>query len=585
MNASGNASGSVPDGGMVAGRLLARLGRHVDYIFANTGTDFPPIIEALARSASDGGAADGEAAGGGTLPTAIAVPHENVAVSMAYGHTMVSGRPQAVMVHVNVGTANAVCGLINASRGRVPMLLAAGRTPYHETGPHGARNRPIQWAQEMFDQAGLVRETVKWDYELSRGDLVETAVDRAMTVALSEPMGPVYLTLPREVLAEPGAGTGAAPPPATPAAPPGPDPVAIERAADILAGAERPMIVTGDAGRSAAAFEALSRLADRHAIPVVSYFARSLCIASDHPMNLGYEPGPVLADADAVLAVDCDVPWIPSLQGPPAGCRVIHLGVDPLFSRYPVRSFPCDLAIDASPALALPALDAAIAGRTGDSEAVAARHTALAARSAELRAGWRRAAEDAKGGRPISVPWLSHCIGRIAGDDAIVLNELGLSPAQLTLRRPGSYFGLSPAGGLGWALGAALGAKLAAPDRLVVAALGDGAYMFGNPTPAHYVSRAHGLPVLYVVSNNAGWGAVRAATKAMYPDGAALRRNAVPLTALDPMPDFETVVAASGGYGERVEDPAALPDALDRAVRAVREEGRQALLNVITADR
>ncbi|MCY4066053.1 MAG: hypothetical protein OXF57_06770, partial [Rhodospirillaceae bacterium] len=201
----------------------------------------------------------------------------------------------------------------------------------------------------------------------------ETAVDRAMTVALSEPMGPVYLTLPREVLAEPGAGTGAAPPPATPAAPPGPDPVAIERAADILAGAERPMIVTGDAGRSAAAFEALSRLADRHAIPVVSYFARSLCIASDHPMNLGYEPGPVLADADAVLAVDCDVPWIPSLQGPPAGCRVIHLGVDPLFSRYPVRSFPCDLAIDASPALALPALDAAIAGRTGDSEAVAAR--------------------------------------------------------------------------------------------------------------------------------------------------------------------------------------------------------------------
>ncbi len=569
---------SVPGGETVAGRLLARLGRHVDYIFANTGTDFPPIIEALARGEANGSAPDG-----GKLPTAIAVPHENVAVSMAYGHTMVSGRPQAVMVHVNVGTANAVCGLINASRGRVPMLLAAGRTPYHETGPPGARNRPIQWAQEMFDQAGLVRETVKWDYELSRSDLVEAAVDRAMAVALSEPMGPVYLTLPREVLAEESAGE--APPVSAPSAPPGPDPDAVERAAGILAGAERPVIVTGDAGRSAAAFETLSRLADRHAIPVVSYFARSLCIASDHPMNLGYDPGPLLADADAVLAVDCDVPWIPSLQGPPAGCQVIHLGVDPLFSRYPVRSFPCDLAIDASPALALRALDAAVAQRTRDADAVAARHAALAARSAELRAGWRRAAEESKGDRPIGVPWLSHCIGRIAGDDAIVLNELGLSPTQLTLRRPGSYFGLSPAGGLGWGLGAALGAKLAAPDRLVIAAVGDGAYMFGNPTPAHYVSRAHDLPVLYVVSNNAGWGAVRAATKAMYPDGAAMRRNAVPLTALDPMPDFETVVAASGGYGERVEDPAALPDALDRAVRAVREEGRQALLNVITRDR
>ena len=565
----GDASGET-----VAGRLLARLGRHVDYIFANTGTDFPPIIEALARAE----------ASGATLPTAIVVPHENVAVGMAYGHTMVSGRPQAVMVHVNVGTANAVCGLINASRARVPMLLAAGRSPYHETGAHGARNRTIQWAQEMFDQAGLVREAVKWDYELSRGEHVEAVIDRAIAVALSEPMGPVYLTMPREVLAEPG-DAAAAPPAAAPAMPPGPNPQAIDEAAAILADAQRPLIVTGNAGRSAAGFDALARLAGRHAIPVVSFFARSLCIASDHPMNLGYEPGPMLAEADAVLVVECDVPWIPSLQGPPAGCRVIHLGVDPLFSRYPVRSFPCNLAIDAAPELALPALDAALSGQAVDPDTIAARRAALAARAAELRAGWQRAATESRGERPISVAWLSHCIGRVVDENTIVLNELGLSPAHLTLQRPGSYFGLSPAGGLGWGLGAALGAKLAAPDKLVIASMGDGAYMFGNPTPAHYVSRAHDLPVLYIVSNNAGWGAVRAATRAMYPDGAAQQRNAMPLTALDPMPDFETVVAASGGYGERVEDPAALPDALDRAVRAVREEGRQALLNVITRDR
>ena len=258
---------------------------------------------------------------------------------------------------------------------------------------------------------------------------------------------------------------------------------------------------------------------------------------------------------------------------------------NPLFSRYPVRSFPCNLAIDAAPELALPALDAALSGQAVDPDTIAARRAALAARAAELRAGWQRAATESRGERPISVAWLSHCIGRVVDENTIVLNELGLSPAHLTLQRPGSYFGLSPAGGLGWGLGAALGAKLAAPDKLVIASMGDGAYMFGNPTPAHYVSRAHDLPVLYIVSNNAGWGAVRAATRAMYPDGAAQQRNAMPLTALDPMPDFETVVAASGGYGERVEDPAALPDALDRAVRAVREEGRQALLNVITRDR
>ena len=572
-------TGDHPSGETVAGRLLARLGRHVDYIFANTGTDFPPIIEALARAEAKRGDADGA-----RLPTAIAVPHENVAVGMAYGHTMVSGRPQAVMVHVNVGTANAVCGLINASRARVPMLLAAGRSPYHETGAHGARNRTIQWAQEMFDQAGLVREAVKWDYELSRGEHVEAVIDRAIAVALSEPMGPVYLTMPREVLAEPG-DAAAAPPAAAPTMPPGPNPAAIDEAAAILADAQRPLIVTGNAGRSDAVFEALARLAGRHAIPVVSHAACSLCIASDHPMNLGYDPGPLLAEADAVLAVECDVPWIPSLQGPPAGCRVIHLGVDPLFSRYPVRSFPCDLAIDAAPELALPALDAALSGQAVDTDTIAARRATLAARSAELRAGWQRTAEESRGDRPIGVAWLSHCIDRVVDENTIVINELGLLPAQLTLQRPGSYFGLSPAGGLGWGLGAALGAKLAAPDKLVIASVGDGAYMFGNPTPAHYVSRAHDLPVLTIVSNNAGWGAVRAATRAMYPDGAAQQRNAMPLTALDPMPDFETVVAASGGYGERVEDPAALPGALDRAVRAVREEGRQALLNVITRDR
>ena len=571
----------------VAGRLLARLGRHVDYLFANSGTDFPPLIEALARGETAGEPVEDGPEAPARLPTAIAVPHENVAMAMAYGHTMVSGRPQAVMVHVNVGTANAVCGLINASRGRIPMLLAAGRTPYREAGAHGARSRAIQWAQEMFDQAGLVREAVKWDYELSCGAHVEAVVDRAFAIARSEPPGPVYLTLPREVLAEAGDAPPAAAglPVAAPAAPPAPDPAAIGEAARILAGAARPLIVTADAGRSVVSFEALARLAERHTLPVVSAFPRSLCIAADHPMNLGDDPGPLLAEADAVLVVDCDVPWIPDLQAPPAGCRIVHLGTDPLYSRYPLRSFPCDLAIDASSALALPALDAALAAQAADEGTVAARRAALAARAADLRAGRRRAAAEAAGARPISIAWLSHCIDEIADDETIVLNELGLAPAQLTLRRPGSYFGLSPAGGLGWGTGAALGARLAAPDKLVIAAVGDGAYMFGNPVPAHYVSRAHGLPVLFVVANNGGWGAVRAATRAMYPDGAAMQRNAVPLTALSPMPDFETVIAASGGHGERVEDPTALPDALARAARIVREEGRQALLNVITRDR
>ncbi len=560
----------------VGDRLLARLADHVDYLFANAGTDFPSLIEAVARAETTNAAA----------PKAIAVPHENLAVAMALGHTMVSGRAQAVMVHVGVGTANAICGLLNASRERLPLLLAAGRTPLLEAGAEGARSRYIHWAQEMYDQAGMLREAVKWDYELGRPEQLETVLDRAFAIATSEPRGPVYLSLPREVLAAPAAATATTATTLPAAQAPAATASAIDAAAAILAEAQRPLIVTASAGRDPAAVEHLARLAERFALPVVSFFPRQLCLPSDHPMHLGYEPGPLLAEADAVLVLECDVPWIPSLQGPPQGARVIQLGVDPLFADYPLRGFPAELAITAQPAAALEALGEALAARlVGAGEAVAERRQRLAQARQELEAGWLETRERLAGATPIHPVWLSHCLDQVIDDEAIVVNEMALALAHITRRRPGSYFGPSPAGGLGWGLGAALGAKLAAPERFVVAAVGDGSYMFGNPTPAHFVSRAHDLPVLFIVANNSGWGAVSAATRAMYPDGEALKRNRMPLATLEPTVAFEHVVEASGGWGERVEDPAALPEALQRAVRVVREEGRQALLNVITQDR
>ena len=557
----------------VADALLANLANRVDFLFANTGTDHPSLIEAFAR-AEDANT---------PRPSAVAVPHENLAACMAYGHTMVSGRPQAVLVHVGVGTANALVGLLDAKRERIPMLLMAGRTPILESGAPGARSRYIHWGQELFDQAGMVRETVKWDYELRRPEQLDAVLGRAFGIATSAPAGPVYLTLPREVLASPSGGDGGVAALA-PASPPAADPRAIEQAAAMLAAADRPLIVTSSVGRDPTAVAVLADLAERFALPVVSFFTRNLCFPADHPMHLGYEPGPLLAEADAVLVLECDVPWIPSLQGPRTDAKIVHLGVDPLFADYPARGFRTDLAITASPETALPVLADALAGRV-DAESVAARRSRLAQARDQLHRTWGAELEGNAHGRPIHPAWLTHCLDQARGDDSIIVNEVGLLPQYLTLNRPGSYFAPSPAGGLGWGLGAALGAKLAAPDREVIAAVGDGSYMFGNPTPAHYMSRAHDLPILFVVANNSGWGAVRAATQAMYPDGAALKRNRVPLTALEPSPDYERVVEASGGYGERVEDPAALPAALDRARRAVREERRQALLNVICSDK
>ncbi|MGH7159453.1 MAG: thiamine pyrophosphate-requiring protein [Acetobacteraceae bacterium] len=551
--------------------LLAERG--VEYLIANAGTDFAPIIEALAKA---------EAAGLATPKPIIAV-HENLAMAMAHGYAMVSGRIPAVMVHVSVGTANAMCGALNAARENVPILLSAGRTPLTEEGAVGARDAYIHWGQEMYDQGAMLREFVKWDYELRNAGQLETVVDRALSLAATEPRGPVYLSLPREVLAAPmGEFRYQQPSRRVAAAPPGADPDSLAEAAAILAAAENPLIITTSAGRDPAAVPALASFAGRFAIPVVQFSPRHLSLPSDHPMQAGFDPMPLITESDAVLVLESDVPWIPSRVSPPPGAKVIHVGLDPLFQRYPIRGFFCDLAITAAVAPALGALEARLAGCI-DAARVAARGERVARRRAERRAASSRLEHEVKDARPIHPAWLSHCIAEAKGDDAIVVNEYTLLPQHCGCTRPGSYFGSSAASGLGWGFGAALGAKLAAPGRLVIATLGDGAYLFANPVAAHHAAAVHDLPILVVVFNNAMWNAVRRATLAMYPEGGAAKSNNPAFFRLDRLPAFEQICAAAGGYGERVEDPAELPAALARALKAVTVERRQALLNVICA--
>jgi acetolactate synthase-1/2/3 large subunit len=181
----------------------------------------------------------------------------------------------------------------------------------------------------------------------------------------------------------------------------------------------------------------------------------------------------------------------------------------------------------------------------------------------------------------MDMAWVSKCVGDVVDDATILVNEYDFDATQGQFTVPGSYFAGSPAGGLGWGLGAALGAKLAAPDKTVIACVGDGAYMFGAPTAAHWASRAHALPTLTVIFNNSAWNAVKRAVHSFAKGGWAARSGAMPLSDLDPAPDYELVCRASGGWAEKVEKADALPDALQRALKVVREERRQALLNVI----
>ena len=549
--------------------LLAALKlRGIDYLLANPGTDFAPLIEGLARRPESGLA----------LPTPVLVAHEQAAIAMAHGYWLATGRPLALMVHVNVGLANTLMGVINAARDHVPLLLLSGRTPIGEGGRTGARDLPIHWGQEMRDQAGMLRELVKWDYELRLPEQAATLVDRALAIAMTPPMGPVHLALPREVLC---AGIDGVALPALsrqqPAAPAVPVPAAIDEAAGLVRQAQRPLLITQRAGAFPPGFTALGRFAARAAMPVVEFWPSRISLSALDPMHAGFDPAMLLAEADLVLVVDGLTPWIPLRHQLAPDCRVIQIGPDPLFSATPVRGFPSDLTLAGDVAATLDQLSEALA-RLGHDPV--GRRADLAARHAQARAE-RWAAADAAGGPPMSPAFVSRRLMEALPEDAILFSELGCDPAVMAFTSAGSYFGFPPSGGLGWGLPAALGAQLAHPDRTVVATVGDGSYLFANPPACHQIGEALGLPVLTVVLNNGLYNAVHKTTRMVYPTGHAARANAMPLTSLEPAPDYAMLVRASRGHGERVSDPAELPAALARAMAVVRGERRQALLDVV----
>jgi acetolactate synthase I/II/III large subunit len=543
--------------------LLAARG--IEYLFANGGTDFAPVVEAYAK---------GQVLGW-RLPEVVIVPHENLGVAMAHGYTMITGRPQAMMVHVGVGTANAVNGLMNASRMNIPILFSAGRTPLTESGAlPGARNNYIHWAQEHFDQGGMLREFMKWDYELRHPEQVEAILDRALAIAKSEPQGPVYVTLPREILASPFPSRFSESSTITAASPPAADLDTLDEAAKFLGRAERPLLITANGGRSVEAARALQQLAETFAIPVIHYRPRYLALPTEHALAAGWDAQALLPQSDLILVVDCDVPWLPSQGNPKPDARVVHIGPDPLFARYPLRGFRTDVALTGAVAPTLNALCERAQKHACSLARIETRRQAVAAQSNETR-------RKARGGPAAMTPkFASQCVNRLLGDDTILVNEYPILLEELTIHEPMRYFGNPPSGGLGWGLGAALGAKLASPGKTLIATLGDGSYMFGNPTPGHFVGEGMRLPVLYVIFNNARWAAVHRSTLGIYPKGYASKTSRPPFATLEPSPRFEHVIQASGGHGERVNDPNQLMPALERAMKVVRDERRQALVNV-----
>ena len=550
----------------------------IEHLFCNFGTDHASLIEELARWDSAGRA----------HPNIILCPHENVAIHMAGAYAAMTGRGQAVIVHVDAGTANAAMGMHNLFRGRLPVLLIAGRAPHTIHGElPGSRDNYVHFVQDPFDIGSIVRPYVKWEYNLPTGVVVKEALRRAHTMMQSEPRGPVYMTLPREVLAETldesaihsyGADRHGA------VARGGVTPECAEQIAQALLAAGHPVVITSYLGRSAEAVAALDALARECGIAVYEYSPSFLSIPRSSPCFAGFDTAAAIAKTDLGLLLDVDVPWLPKYAKENPAAQWIQIDVDALKRDFPMWGFPAHLRLEADCAVVLAQVLLAVKklSTQPDRARAAQRMLALEQARGQRLAAAQAAAADAGTVDAIAPAYLCAALNRALGPDDVVLNEaIRNAPAVLSqIMRDQPYTLLSAAGGgLGYSGGMALGVKLARPGVRVLQIVGDGGFHFSTPSSVYAVAQQYGLPIFTVVLDNGGWQAVKEATLRVYPDGVAAQTKNFQSRLEGGKRDFAQVGQAFGAHGETVSDPAQVEAAIARCVAAV-DAGRAAVLVV-----
>jgi acetolactate synthase-1/2/3 large subunit len=545
--------------------LQAIAANGVEKMFFCGGTDNFYFMESVAKFKAQGRPA----------PELITVMHESDAVYMNMGYFQYSRRPQVTVLHVNSGTINAGAAWAEAWNANSGIVVMAGRTPWTTKNEMpGARDIYVHWLQEMYNQADMIRQFVKWDYEISTAANASLIVQRAFRIAATEPCGPVYITLPREVMAArvPG-GIAYNPADFSPAVSPQGDDAALREAAKLLVQAQNPVILVRNMGRHPEAVSALVELAEKLALPVSSddvymnfparHWARS---ASD------------IQRRDVILMIDHDVPW--GAFDPPGTTKIISMDSDPMRLRQPLWGFPVHIPITCDSSKALPIL-----ARMTDEFITAGRKKAIAERKAALQAA-RNAAdreasaniEKAKTAFPLSPVWIRECVNRVSDEDTILLWEIA-SIGQGDRTPPGHVFSQNAAN-LGNAWPRAVGIKMAAPEKMVIASGGDGSAVFSNPEAVLWTARRYHAPVLYIINNNNRYNAVETNLASYGGAGSYAGKTGFNGSDLSPSPNFSMIAEAMGAYGEKVTEPDQLPRALQRALDAVRS-GRPAVLDTV----
>jgi acetolactate synthase-1/2/3 large subunit len=534
----------------------------VEFVFFNPGIDNVPVLETLAAYQAQGKKS----------PKSILCLDEFVAMTAAHGNWMASGKPQVVSVHSELGALQIGGALHNAQWGKVPVVFFTElQEPLERTN----------WRGEAFDQGAMVRNFVKWDHQIKKGEDIGEVFNKALGIAMTEPCGPVYLTLPRQTLwsknkiaSKISYQSAIKPPPKTNIA-------LLKKAAEILLKAENPLIITGYLGRHEKSVSALIELAETLAARVLTADTW-VNFPNTHPMaaylssTVGFG-NPLLTQADVVLAIDYDMHYAAPHVVPNPKAKIIHLDIDIVKKGVPLWNKPPEIQIKADSSQTIPALTTLIKQKlTSERRAeLQKRAKALAAEHNKLDKEWQALAKSHAKVKPITANWLTHCIDEIIDENTILVNQT-ISPATIVahtlhLSKPGKLY--SCAGGcIGWAPGAALGVKLAKPDKTIISLMGDGAFIFGCPEASLWSADLYKAPFLAVIYDNQGYGAIKGLFHEKY--------NVANMGAdIYKPPDYTLIARANKAYGLMVDDPTDVPQALKDCLAAVRK-GQTAVLDV-----
>ncbi|KAF2456266.1 acetolactate synthase [Lineolata rhizophorae] len=551
----------------------------VTHCFVNLGSDHPSIIEAMV-------AAENEKKG--AFPRIITCPNEMVALSMADGYARLTGKPQCVIVHVDVGTQGLGAAVHNASCGRAPVLIFAGLSPYTLEGEvTGSRTEYIHWIQDVPDQKQIIAQYCRYTGEIKTAKNVKQMVNRALSFAMSDPKGPVYLYGAREPMSEEVERYQLEQAFWNPIEPAALSSVAVQKICQELVDAEEPLVVTGYSGRNHGTVPELVKLANNiKGLRVLDTGGSDMCFPADHPGWLGLRFGSDdrIKTADVILVLDCDVPWINTQCKPKPSARILHIDVDPLKQQMPLFYIDAIRRYRADSFTALSQINDFLETQEGmkariNSAEYAERWSKLQksyAQRLETIASLANPGDDGS----YSTSYLCSRLKKNCPEDTIwcieaVTNTVFVAD-QLQVTRPGAWINCG-GGGLGWSGGAALGIKLAADKesrkQFVCQIVGDGTYLFSVPGSVYWIANRYKIPVLTIVLNNCGWQAPRRSMLLVYPDGDASKASNSKLNiSFAPTPDYSGIArAASGGeiWAKHVGAAADLDGVLAEAIKTV----------------